>query len=178
MSRSTIANRYAQALFQLAQQQNAVAEVNADLKELVKALEATPELLALLQAPKISAANKKAMLANILSSAHVAIVNTLNVLIDTKRMNELQNIASEFRDLAAASEGSAQATVYSTRALTDEERAEVSASFGQLVGKEKLEITNLIEPSLIGGIRVQIGNYIYDSTVASKLEGLKRTLVG
>lgn len=74
--------------------------------------------------------------------------------------------------------GSAEATVYSTRELTDSEKNEISTAFAKLVGKEKLIIKNVIEPSLLGGVRVQIGNYIFDNTVANKLEGLKRTLVG
>ena len=92
--------------------------------------------------------------------------------------NDKNIVAEGFQALAAAAQGTAQATVYSTRSLTAEELAEVSASFGKLVGVEKLDITNEIDASLIGGVRVQIGNYIYDSTVASKLEGLKRKLVG
>jgi F-type H+-transporting ATPase subunit delta len=175
---SQVAKRYAEALFQLAQSQNALAEVSTDLKELTKAFEITPELVSLLQAPKISAEMKKAMVSNILSGAHPAVVNTLHLLIDKKRINEVSLVAAEFQTLAAAAQGAAQATVFSTRTLTDEERAEISAAFAKLVGMEKLEITNVIEPSLLGGVRVQIGNYIYDSTVASKLEGLKRTLVG
>ena len=75
-------------------------------------------------------------------------------------------------------QGYAEATVYSTRALTDAEKEEVSSAFGKLVGKSKLNITNVIDASLIGGVRVQIGNYTFDNTIAAKLEGLKKVLVG
>lgn len=175
---SQVAKRYAEALFGLASKQNIVAEVNADLKELTKVVETTPELLSLVNAPKISASQKKAMLTNILADVNTAVLNTIHLLVDKKRINEIAEVAKEFQVLAASSQGAAEATVFSTRALTDDERAEISASFAALVGMEKLEITNIIEPSLLGGIRVRIGNYIYDSTIASKLEGLKRTLVG
>lgn len=50
--------------------------------------------------------------------------------------------------------------------------------FAKLVGKQSLNITNEVDPSLLGGIRVQIGNHIYDSSVANKLERLKRELIG
>ncbi|WP_332650669.1 F0F1 ATP synthase subunit delta [Lysinibacillus sp. 54212] len=175
---SQVAKRYAEALFGLASNQNIIAEVSADLKELSKVVETTPELLSLVNAPKISAEQKKAMLATILVNVNSAVLNTINLLVDKKRINEIAEVAQEFQALAASAQGAAEATVFSTRALTDEERAEISASFAKLVEMEKLDITNVIEPSLIGGIRVQIGNYIYDSTVAAKLDGLKRTLVG
>ena len=175
---STIANRYAQALFQLALEKQVVAEVNVDLEELVKVIETTPELVSLLTTPKFSIERKKQIVAEVFASANPIVVNTLDLLIDKKRVDEVGNLAQSFKQLAAEAQGSAQATVFSTRALSDTEKDEISSSFGKLVGKEKLTITNVIEPSILGGVRVQIGNYIFDNTVASKLESLKRTLVG
>ncbi|PYF07542.1 F0F1 ATP synthase subunit delta [Ureibacillus chungkukjangi] len=175
---STIANRYAQALFQLALEKQAVAEVNVDLEELVKVIETTPELVSLLATPKFSIERKKQIVSEVFATANPMVVNTLELLIDKKRVNEIGNLAKSFKTLAAEAQGSAEATVYSTRALTDSEKDEISSSFGKLVGKEKLTITNIIEPSILGGVRVQIGNYIFDNTVASKLDNLKRTLVG
>ncbi|MCT6923422.1 MULTISPECIES: F0F1 ATP synthase subunit delta [Bacillales] len=174
---SQVAKRYAEALFQLASKNQNLVEVSADLKELTAAIEATPALLELLKAPKISSAKKKAMLSEILANANSAVVNTVQLLVDKQRISEVVAVAEEFQALATAASGAAKATVYSTRALTEAESAEISVAFAQLVGKSKLEINNIIEPSILGGIRVQIGNYIYDSTIASKLEGLKRTLV-
>lgn len=175
---SQVAKRYAEALFELAKGQNALAEISTDLKELTTAFEASPELIAILQAPKVTSDMKKAMVSNILTGAHPAVVNTLHLLIDKKRIDEVSLVAKEFQALATTAQGVAEAIVFSTRTLTEEERAEISAAFAKLVGMERLEITNVIEPSLLGGVRVQIGNYIFDSTVASKLESLKRTLVG
>ncbi|KGR75978.1 F0F1 ATP synthase subunit delta [Ureibacillus sinduriensis] len=175
---STIANRYADALFQLALEKQVVAEVNADLEEIVKGIETTPELVSLLTSPKFSNERKKQIIAEVFASANPIVVNTLELLIEKKRVDEIGNLAKSFKQLAAEAQGSADATVFSTRALTDQEKDEISSSFGKLVGKEKLTITNVIEPSILGGVRVQIGNYIFDNTVASKLDNLKRTLVG
>ena len=178
MSRSQVAKRYAEALFQLALEKKALAEVSSDLKELVKVIDTNPELLSLLANPKFSIERKKQIVAEIFSNAHKIVVNTLELLIEKKRVNELTNVAEEFQVLAADAEGAADAKVYSTRALTDAEIQEISTAFAARVGKVKLNITNEIDPSLLGGVRVQIGNYIFDNTVASKLDGLKRTLVG
>lgn len=178
MSQSAVANRYAQAIFELAASQNLLAEVGADLKEIKQVLATNGEFMALLTAPKIGSSKKKELITQIFASAQPIVVNALQFLVDKKRLNELSAVADQFQALAAAAQGAADATVYSTRELTAEETAEISASFGKLVGKEQLNITNIIDASLIGGVRVQIGNYIYDSTVASKLEGLKRVLVG
>jgi len=178
MSRSIVANRYAQSLFQLATEKQVVVEVNADLEELVKVIETTPEFVSLLTTPKFSIERKKQIVSEIFAGSNPIVVNTLELLIDKKRIDEIGNLAQAYKQLAAEAQGSAEATVFSTRALTDAEKDEISSSFGKLVGKEKLSITNVIDPSILGGVRVQIGNYIFDNTVASKLANLKRTLVG
>ena len=175
---SQVAKRYAEALFQLAQQKQVIDEVSNDFDELIKVIETTPELLSLLSSPKFSIERKKQIVAEIFASASPIVVNTLQLLIDKKRVDEVKSLANEYKLLASGALGSAEATVYSTRELTDSEKNEISTAFAKLVGKEKLIIKNVIEPSLLGGVRVQIGNYIFDNTVANKLEGLKRTLVG
>ncbi len=178
MSKSQVAKRYAEALFQLAQEKNILTDVSSDLKEIVKVVETNPELLSLLTNPKFSIERKKQMVSEIFSKANKFVVHTLEILIEKKRVDELVNLSEEFTVLAAASQGFAEAKVFSTRALSEGELNDISSAFASRVGKEKLNITNEIDPSIIGGVRVQIGNYIFDNTVASKLEGLKRTLVG
>ena len=178
MSQTTVAKRYAQAIFELASKQNILTEVSADFQELKKVIASNEEFMALLNAPKISSDRKKELIAQILTGAQPIVVNMIQFLIEKKRLNELSAVADQYQALAAAAQGTADAKVFSTRELTAGERAEISVAFGKLVGKEQLNITNIIDASLIGGVRVQIGNYIFDSTVASKLEDLKRVLVG
>ena len=80
--------------------------------------------------------------------------------------------------LSNEAQGVAEAKVYSTRALTEEERANISTAFAKNVGKQSLRIENIVDPSIIGGMRVQIGNRIYDSSLSTKLDRLKRNLIG
>jgi F-type H+-transporting ATPase subunit delta len=178
MSKSTVAKRYANALFQVAKEKNVVIEVNEDLQELVKLIQENQQFVSLLTSPKFSAERKKEIVKELFANANPIVQNALQLLIDKKRMNEALNLAEEFKTLAADAQGYAEATVYTTRELTEQEKNEISSAFGKLVGKEKLAITNVVEPAVLGGVRVQIGNYIFDNTVASKLESLKRTLVG
>jgi len=178
MSNSTVAKRYAQALFEIAQQKNMLAEVGADLNELTKVVTQSSDFLTLLNAPKFSIERKKQMVAEIFASATPEVLHTVQLLVEKKRVNEVKLIADAYAELAAQAQGSADATVFSTRELSAEESAKISAAFAQLVGKQSLNITNEIDPSLLGGIRVQIGNHIYDSSVANKLERLKRELIG
>ncbi len=178
MSNSAVAKRYAQALFELAQQKNILAEVGADLNELTKIVKESSDLLTLLNAPKFSIGRKKQMVAEIFAGATPEVLRAVQLLVEKKRVNEVKLIANAYAELAAKAQGTADATVFSTRALSAEESANISTTFAKLVGKQSLNITNEIDPSLLGGIRVQIGNHIYDSSVANKLERLKRELIG
>lgn len=178
MIESTVAKRYAAALFELALSKQSLNEVGQDLNEMAKAVTENEELIAVLNAPKITTSTKKELVAKVFAGANTDALNTVLLLLDKKHVNEIAGVASAFQTLAADAQGVADATVYSTRELTDAEKEEISSAFAKLVGKTKLNITNVIDASLIGGVRVQIGNYTYDSTIAAKLEGLKKVLVG
>ena len=178
MSQSAVAKRYAQALFELAQKNGQTGVIQADLLELKKVFQANKELDQLLESPRLKAAKKKELLADLFKGANQLILNTLYLMLDKKRMNEVVNLVNEFTTYANDAAGIAEAKVYSTRLLTADESQAISTAFAQKVGKQALRIENIIDPSLIGGIRLQIGNMIYDSSVSAKLERLERDLIG
>ncbi|WP_391119965.1 F0F1 ATP synthase subunit delta [Psychrobacillus sp. L3] len=178
MSNSTAAKRYAIALFELAQQKNELRSVEEDLRELKIVWNANKELNTLFTSPKLSLDKKKELIRQIFTTANPIVINTLLVLIDKKRLGEVGNIINEFMTLSNEAQGVADAKVYSTRALTEEERTNISIAFAKNVGKQSLRIENIVDPSIIGGIRVQIGNRIYDSSLSTKLDRLKRNLIG
>ncbi|NME05740.1 F0F1 ATP synthase subunit delta [Psychrobacillus sp. BL-248-WT-3] len=178
MSNSTVAKRYAIALFDLAQQKNEIQAVENDLRELNVVWKGNKDLKTLFTSPKLSIDKKKELVRQIFSNANPIVINTLLVLIDKKRLSEVTNIVEEFMTLSNEAQGVADAKVYTTRELTEVERANVSSVFAKNVGKQSLRIQNIVDPSIIGGIRVQIGNRIYDSTLSTKLDRLKRNLIG
>jgi len=178
VSQSTAAKRYALALFELAQQHNQLASVEEDLREVQVVFNENRELQVLLSTPKLSLDRKKEIIRELFGKANPLVVNTLQVLIDRKRMNEVVEVGNEFTTLANEAQGIEDAKVYSTRPLTDDERSAISSAFAQKVGKQSLRIENVIDPSLIGGIRLQIGNQIFDSSVSSKIDRLKKQLIG
>lgn len=178
MSNSVVAKRYATALFELAQQHGQTGSIQEEVKELNKAFRDNKELGELLGSPKFSSAKKKEIIANIFQGVNPLVLNALNVLLDAKRMDEAQNVFGEFLDLADDAAGIAEAKVYSTRPLTEQESNALSATFAKKIGKLSLRIENIIDPSLIGGVRLQIGNQIYDSSLSAKLEKLQRKLIG
>lgn len=178
MSNSVVAKRYATALFEIAQQHGQIGSIQEEMKELKKAFHDNKDIGELMASPKLSSAKKKEIIANIFKGVNPLVLNALYVLLDAKRMDEAQNVFDEFLGLADDAAGIAEAKVYSTRPLTEQETNALSATFAQKVGKHSLRIENIIDPSLIGGVRLQIGNQIYDSSLSAKLDKLQRKLIG
>lgn len=178
MSKSVVAKRYATALFDLAQEKGQTDAVQEDLLVLKKAYRDNAGLEELLHSPRLSMADKKNVLANSFAGANPIVLNTIFILLEKKRIHEVVDVVDEFVALANDAAGIAEAKVFSTRPLTEQESASISTVFAQKVGKHSLRIENIIDPSLIGGIRLQIGNQIYDSSLSGKLGRLKQDLIG
>ncbi len=178
MSKSIVAKRYAQALFELAQVKGQTDLIQEELREFKKVFQNNEELNQLLRNPKLTVDKKKELLTTLFKDANSLIQDTFFVLLEKKRINEMINFVDEFVDFVNDAAGIADATVYSTRPLTESESAAISSTFARKVGRISLRINNIIDPTLIGGIRVQIGNRIFDNSLVNKLERLKRDMIG
>jgi F-type H+-transporting ATPase subunit delta len=175
---SQASERYALALFQIANKHDASEEVEADLREVKKVFVDNPVLLNLLGSPKLSAEKRKNAISALFAQGNEYVVNTLQLLAERRRLEEVADVVDQYISLTNEAKGIEGAKVYSVSPLTEEERASISSTFAKKIGKQSLRIENIIDPSLIGGLRLQIGNRIYDSSISSKLERLQRQLIG
>ncbi len=102
--------------------------------------------------------------------------NFLRAVIDNGRISVLPEIASQFRALKNAKSGSSDAVVYSAFALDDAALADLSATLEKRFGK-KLNLSVELQPELIGGVRVVVGDEVLDTSVKARLEQMKMALV-
>ncbi|AZU64594.1 F0F1 ATP synthase subunit delta [Neobacillus mesonae] len=178
MSSSIVAKRYALALLQIAKEKQLLGTMAEDLRVVKEVAGYTPELKAVLHSSKLTKETKKAVLTQAFASVNGYVLNTLLLLVDRHREDYLTEVADEFLALANEEMGVAEADVYSTRALTDAEREAVSAVFAAKVGKKALNIKNFVDSDLLGGLKLRIGNRIYDGSLRGKLDRLERTMLG
>lgn len=177
MSSSGVAKRYASALFQLSKEHNLLDQMEAELRVVKEVLVDNAELNAVLKSPKLPIEKKKEILKNAFLQVNTFVLNTLMLLIDRHRVNEITAVADEFIQLANEDRGIAEALVYTIRPLTDDERDALSSTFAKKVGKTSLRINNIVDSNLLGGVKVRIGNRIFDGSLSGKLERLERTLL-
>jgi F-type H+-transporting ATPase subunit delta len=177
MSNSMVAKRYASALFQIAREQQILSQVEEELRVVKEVLQYNADLKAVLNSSKLTIEKKKEIVTNAFASINVFVLNTLLILIDRHREDEILEVANQFIELANEASGVAEAEVYSVRALTDAEREALSTTFAAKIGKKSLKIENIVDSNLLGGIRLRIGNRIYDGSLRGKLDRLERKLL-
>jgi F-type H+-transporting ATPase subunit delta len=177
MSNSMVAKRYALALFQIAKETQALGVIEEELRVVKEVVQYNPELKNILNSSKLSIEEKKEIIKSSFATVNVNVLNTMLILIDRHREDQVVDVANEFLELANDEMGIAEAQVYSTRELTDEEREAISSVFAAKVGKKSLKIENIVDSNLLGGIRLRIGNRIYDGSLRGKLDRLERKLL-
>jgi F-type H+-transporting ATPase subunit delta len=177
MSNSMVAKRYALALLNIAKETQALGVIEEELRVVKEVVQYNPELKAILNSSKLSIVKKKEIIKTAFASVNVNVLNTLLILIDRHREDQIIDLANEFLELANEEMGVAEAEVYSTRELTDAEREAISSVFAAKIGKKSLKIENIVDTNLLGGIRLRIGNRIYDGSLRGKLDRLERKLL-
>lgn len=177
MSSSTIvAKRYAKALFEAAQSRNLVSPVEEELRLIVQALADNEEFEALLQHPKLDLGTKKGMLSAVFQSNISDIVyNTLMLLVERGRGTLVPALYDYYVSISNEALGQANALVVSPTPLSEQEKQAISAQFGKLIGKT-VRIDNEVNPNLLGGIQVKIGDRLYDGSLSGKLSRIETRL--
>ena len=174
---SVAAKRYAKALFEAAAQRNAVWDIEQQFRDLVEALERSPEIRAFLGSPKFETSLKVSVLRNALEGrTNELLMNAVELLIGRGRQAELAAVYQAYSRIAGEASGQAKAIVYTARPLGEAELAAIAEQFGKLTGKE-IRAEQEIDPSLIGGIKVRIGDRLYDGSLSGKLARLEKELI-
>lgn len=176
MSQNIVAERYALALFQLAKEQNIVQKLEEELRVIRKSVKENPAFITLLTTPNLSLHEKKNVLQSVFSGVSPIVSHTLMLLLDRHRQKDIADVADAFIAFANKESGIEEAKVYSIRPLTAQETEAISASFAAKVGKRSLNIENIVDTNLLGGLKVRIGNRIFDGSLRGKLDRLGRTL--
>src|SRR5262245_50281031 len=150
MSRGTVvAKRYAKALFQLAQEQGLVAEVETKLNQIVSTVENDAIVRAFLSAPNITLAAKiGALKAGFDDKASTFVLNTVSLLIERGREGEIASVLEAYLKVAGEALGRADAFVTSSTPLSAVEKNKLALKFGALLGKT-IRVTNVVNPDLL-----------------------------
>lgn len=174
---SEVAERYAQGLFELARETGTVREKKEQADLIMKALSDNPELNTFLRAVKVTKTEKKDMIASVFSNAaDTETINLIKLLIDKGRIGYFREIFQEYVRLADNELGIATAIVESARELKAEDVERIRQALVKKTGRE-IVMTTKINPDLIAGIKVTVGNNVTDITMRTKIDSMKEALL-
>lgn len=171
----TVARPYAEAAYKLATEQNALP-VWSEMIQFAAAVMADPAMQSAIDNPKLGAEQKESLFLSVCGDKlNTSGRNFVKVLIETRRVELLPQIETMFTSLKNAAEGVAKAEIVSAIALTDAQVAELKTVLEKRFGK-RIETTVSVDPSLIGGARIVVGDQVVDGSIAGKLAAMATQL--
>ncbi|PXW94577.1 ATP synthase F1 subcomplex delta subunit [Sphaerotilus hippei] len=171
---ATIARPYAEALYQVARQHD-VASWGQQIEALAQ-VAVNAEMRQFADNPKVSAEQVyEVVTASARLPLDAGVQNFVRAVIDNGRLSALPEVAAQFHQLVNASAGVADAEVFSAYPIDDAQLSEVVATLEKRFGR-KLTASVTIEPELIGGIRVVVGDEVLDTSIRARLDRMKVAL--
>lgn len=167
--------RYATALYRAADEKGAVDAVAGDL-EALHAVLSEPDVRAVLTNPAAPVGLCRTILDKATSGAHELVVNFTKVAVERRRVELLPDIWPSFQALVREARGEATGVLETARPLGDGERERLETLAASLSGK-KVTLEVVENPDLIGGVRLRVGNTLYDGSMAHSLEQLHKQLM-
>lgn len=168
-----IAEVYARSLFEVAREHDALDRVHDELGEFAEALSEERNLQVFLFSPYFSSEEKKDGVRKIVSDADERLVNFLELLAERHRMPALFRIKREFDSLWAEENKLLPVTVTSAVELDEGLVDEIGKRIEEQTGRT-VELSANVDPDLLGGLMVRVGNMVLDATVRNRLERLRK----
>lgn len=177
MTENSVALGYAQALYEIASAREISDQVGTELQSLTALIKGNKDLEKILYHPTISDEKKKSLLSSLLAGDSSALFNNfLFLLIDKRREKLLSVLESSYLSITRAFKGIVVAEVQSTVKMTDANLVALKSTLEKLMSKE-VEFETVINPKILGGLVIRIGDKLIDGSVRSKLMNLKKKLM-
>jgi F-type H+-transporting ATPase subunit delta len=168
-----IAEVYARSLFEVAQEHDALDDVHDQLTEFTEALDESRDLQVFFFSPYFSSEEKKEGIGKLIEGADERFVRFLELLAERHRMPALFRIKREFDTLWAEEQKLLPVTITSAVELDKSTVKRISDEIQDRTGR-RIELSTSVDPDVIGGLSMQVGNLIMDATIRARLERLRK----
>ena len=177
MANETLARRYAQAVFDLATEARKADEVGRNLRTAWDAMKEDESVVRFFVAPIVDRSEKQRVLLDAFSGKIEPVaLHTLLLLVRKRRERLLPEILQQYAALEMAARGAEPLIVSSAHKLPPEELASLVERLSKIYDK-RFEVEERVDPNLLGGVSIRMGDLAIDGTVAGRLDDLSRTLL-
>jgi F-type H+-transporting ATPase subunit delta len=170
-----IAQVYARSLFEVAKERGSLDEVREQLGQFVDALEDSRDFQVFLFSPYFSSAEKKDGLGRAVLDADPIFLNFLEGLVERHRMPAIFRIRARYEDLWKDENRLLPVQVTSAIALDDQIVANIGERIGEQTGR-KVELSSTVDPDILGGIVLRVGNSVLDASIRNRLNQLRKSV--
>jgi F-type H+-transporting ATPase subunit delta len=168
-----IARTYSEALFEVAKEKGSLDEVHEQLGEIADAVEDDRDLQVFFFSPYFSSNEKRDGISKAISGGNKELINFLELLAEKHRMPALFRIRRRFDELWSVENERLAVTVTSAIELDDSVLKSIGDEIEEKTGKT-IELTSNVDESILGGLVLQVGNRVLDSSIRNRLEKLRR----
>ena len=171
-----ITSRYAEALFSLKRDSNSLESTQKEIKELKKIFVENPDFIVILSSSYKSIEEKEQIIDKSLVGVDDEIKSLLKVVCQNHRAKYIIEIFDEFNSLVNEYRGVKEGLVYSAQKLNEAQLNKLNKKISD-VEHMPTELKNIVDPSLIGGVKVVINDHIYDGSIKHHIEDMKISLL-
>jgi len=172
MSRAAI--RYAKAVLELSSQNGTSKVTLSEMKDVLNTLQGSKDLQLMLKSPVTKQEDKRAVLKEIFSNYSETVLSLMDILIDNKRGNLLGDVAKNYISLYNTSVNAVDAVVITAIPLDTTLEEKVLAKVKELTGATEVTLINKVDPAIIGGFILRVGDTQYDASIANNFEELRK----
>ncbi len=178
MNIQIIAKRYAGAIFSEVKEKNESPKIWEELSCLAELIKSNKEFANIVKNPTISDEEKISVFSALNKSGKIcnSLLNFLSLLIEKKRLFLLEEIDAEIKRIILKENGVVEAEAIFATAPDSKDKSELEKKLSSITGK-KILLKEVVDPSLIGGVKVRLGSILYDASIKGQLDKLKAALV-
>jgi F-type H+-transporting ATPase subunit delta len=170
-----IAQVYARSLFEVAKEQDKLDVVREQLGQFADALDGSPDMSTFFFAPYFSTAEKEEGLGKLLDGVDPVVENFLKLMIENHRVPAIFRVRREFESLYDEENKLLPVTITSAVELDEATVKSIGDAIGQQTGQQ-IQLTSTVDPDVLGGLIVRVGNSILDASIRNRLENLRRSV--
>lgn len=174
---TSIAGRYASAVYDIAKESDAVSTIEADIDALQSALNESEDFRSLIRSPIYTREEQGAAITAISQKMGLSqtMANTLSLMAQKRRLFVLPQLAATLREIIASDKNEITADVISAQPLTEAQETKLAGTLTEATGKT-VTLNKIVDESLIGGLIVKVGSRMIDTSIRAKLNSLQNAM--
>lgn len=167
---------YADSLFDVSENMNLVDQVSEELQLIKGLFEETPLFYELYTSPQILREEKKKVINEVFGNElSPVLINLLYLLIDKRRTREIYGIVKQYVKLVDKHRGVVSGMMYLAQPCSEAIREKVEAKLSEITEKN-IRLKVVVDPTIVGGVKVQVGDQVVDTTIATQLSDLRNSI--